>query len=91
MRSLRPGGRIVTYGATTGAHAGIDIRHVFWKQLQVIGSTMSSRTEFEEVMRLVAAGELHPVVDSVLPLERIREAHEALEAGEVFGKLVLVP
>lgn len=91
MRSLGPGGRIVTYGATTGAHAGIDIRHVFWKQLQVIGSTMSSRTEFEEVMRLVADGEFEPAIDTVLPLERVRAAHEALEAGDVFGKLVLVP
>jgi NADPH:quinone reductase-like Zn-dependent oxidoreductase len=91
MRSLRPGGRIVTYGATTGAHAEIDIRHVFWKQLQVIGSTMSSRNEFEEVMRFVANGEFEPAIDSVVPLERIRAAHEALEAGDVFGKLVLVP
>jgi len=91
MRCLGSGGRLVTYGATTGARVSLDIRHVFWKQLQVIGSTMSSRSEFDEVMRLVAEGELRPVVDSVLPLEQIRAAHQALEAGEVFGKLVLVP
>jgi NADPH:quinone reductase-like Zn-dependent oxidoreductase len=88
---LRSNGRLVTYGATTGARVSLDIRHVFWKQLQVIGTTMSSRNEFEAVMRLVADGELRPVIDSILPLERIREAHEALESGEVFGKLVLVP
>jgi NADPH:quinone reductase-like Zn-dependent oxidoreductase len=91
MRCLGPGGRLVTYGATSGARVGLDIRHVFWKQLQVIGSTMSSRSEFDEVMRLVADGELRPVVDRVLPLDRIRQAHEHLEAGEVFGKLVLEP
>lgn len=91
LRCLGPNGRLVTYGATTGTRAELDIRHVFWKQLQVIGTTMGSRREFEEVMRLVAAGTFRPVVDSVLPLERIREGHEALEAGSVFGKLVLVP
>ena len=57
----------------------------------MIGTTMSSRKEFEAVMRLVADGELRPAIDSILPLDRIREAHEALEAGDVFGKLVLVP
>lgn len=89
LRCLAPGGRLVTYGATTGAAASLDIRHVFWKQLEVIGSTMGSREEFEEVMQLVAAGALEPVVDAVLPLDRIAEAHRRLEAGEVFGKLVL--
>jgi NADPH:quinone reductase-like Zn-dependent oxidoreductase len=91
LRCLGSGGKLVTYGATTGARVSLDIRHVFWKQLQVIGSTMASRSEFDEVMGLVADGEFRPVIDSVLPLDRIREAHEALEAGAVFGKLVLVP
>jgi len=91
LRSLAPGGRLVTYGATTGARATLDIRHVFWKQLEVIGSTMSSREEFEEVMGLVAAGRLDPVVGGLLPLDAIREAHERLERGDVFGKLVLTP
>lgn len=91
MRCLGTNGRLVTYGATTGASASLNIRHVFWKQLQVIGTTMASRSEFEHVMGLVADGTLRPVVDSVLPLEQIRKAHEALESGAVFGKLVLVP
>lgn len=88
-RALGPDGRIVVYGATTGAKVGLHLAHLFWKQLSVIGSTMSSRAEFEEVMSLVADGTLAAVVDDVLPLERIREAHERLEAGDVFGKLVL--
>jgi len=91
LRCLAPGGRLVTYGATTGARATLDIRHLFWKQLEVIGSTMSSREEFEEVMGLVTAGRFDPVVGELLPLEAIREAHERLERGDVFGKLVLKP
>lgn len=91
LRALAPGGRLVTYGATTGPSGAVDIRRMFWKQLQVMGSTMASRGEFEQVMRLVVAGRLRPVVDDVLPLDRAREAHERLEAGDVFGKLVLRP
>lgn len=91
LRSLARGGRFVTYGATTGPAGDTDIRHVFWKQLEILGTTMASRREFEAVMRLVFAGPLEPVIDSVLPLERAAEAHERLEKGEQFGKVVLVP
>lgn len=91
LRSLGRGGRLVTYGATTGARGDIEIRHVFWKQQSIIGSTMASRAEFEEVMRLVLDGSLTPVVHDVMPLAQIRAAHERLENGDVFGKLVLEP
>lgn len=91
LRCLGPNGRLVVYGATTGPSVKLNLRHLFWKQLQIIGSTMASRREFEEVMDLVARGALQPVVHDVLPLEQIRTAHEALEEGAVFGKLVLVP
>ncbi|MBT8477704.1 MAG: zinc-binding dehydrogenase [Gemmatimonadetes bacterium] len=91
VRSLARLGRMVTYGATTGPHGEIEIRHMFWKQISVSGSTMASRSEFETVMGHVAAGDLVPTVDEVLPLDAIREAHETLEAGRVFGKLVLEP
>jgi D-arabinose 1-dehydrogenase-like Zn-dependent alcohol dehydrogenase len=64
---------------------------MFWKQISVSGSTMATRSEFEAVMQHVASGDLVPVVGDVLPLAAIREAHEALEAGRVFGKLVLEP
>lgn len=90
-RALGPDGRVVIYGATTGSRVTLHLSHVFWKQLSVIGSTMSSRAEFEEVMSLVADGTLKPVLDEVLPLDEIRAAHERLEAGTVFGKLVLTP
>ena len=91
VRSLAPGGRLVTYGATTGARASMDIRRVFWRQLEILGTTMASRREFAEVMGLVLTGALVPVIADVMPLERAREAHERLEAGDVFGKLILAP
>lgn len=91
LRALSRGGRLVVYGATTGPIGETDLRVVFWKQVEIIGTTMANRREFEEVMKLVFRGELKPVVDVVWPLERIREAHERVEAGEQFGKVVLVP
>jgi len=91
VRALARGGRMVVYGATTGHAATTDLRHVFWKQLSIIGTTMSNRREFEKVMGLVFDGTLEPVVDVVWPLERIRDAHERLESGRQFGKIVLEP
>lgn len=89
LRSLARDGRLVTYGATTGAEGTVNIRLVFWKQLRIIGTTMASRSEFERVMSLVFQGRLAPVIDVVWPLDRAREAHERLEAGQQFGKIVL--
>jgi NADPH:quinone reductase-like Zn-dependent oxidoreductase len=91
VRSLARGGRLVTYGATAGPKVELDVRVVFWKQLQVMGTTMASRREFEDLLRVIFAGRLKPVVDSVLPLDDAREAHERLEAGGQLGKVVLVP
>lgn len=91
IRSLATAGRLVVYGATTGPKVDIDLRALFWKQVEIIGTTMSNKSEFEEVMRLIFAGVLKPVVDKVFPLDRIREAHERLEQGEQFGKIVIVP
>lgn len=91
VRALAKDGRLVTYGATTGAEGRLDIRRLFWKQVRVMGSTMASRGEFERVMGLVFDGRLQPVVDVVWPLDRVRDAHERLETGEQFGKIVLIP
>jgi NADPH:quinone reductase-like Zn-dependent oxidoreductase len=91
VRSLGRRGRMVVYGATTGATGEVDIRLMFWKQLEILGTTMSNQTEFREVMDRVFHGELTPVVDVAWPLDRAREAHERLEAGEAFGKIVLRP
>ena len=91
VRSLARAGRLVVYGATTGPKAELDLRVVFWKQIEVLGTTMSNKSEFEEVMRLVFTGALKPVVDRVFKLDDIRAAHEHLENGEQFGKVIVVP
>jgi NADPH:quinone reductase-like Zn-dependent oxidoreductase len=91
VRAAARFGRIVVYGATTGPKLETDGRVLFWKQLDILGSTMSNRREFEDVMGLVFSGALEPVVDVVLPLEQARAAHERLEAGAQFGKVILVP
>lgn len=91
LRALAPGGRMVVYGGTTGPAGMVNIPRLFWKQISISGSTMANRAEFEAVMALVLDGTLQPVVDDAWPLERAREAHERLEAGGVFGKLVLAP
>lgn len=91
LRAMARNGRLVSYGATTGSKGNVEIRLAFWKQLQIIGTTMSSRSEFEEVMSLVFEKELEPVIDIVWPLEKVRDAHRRLEAGEQFGKIVLTP
>jgi len=89
LRSLRKGGRLVIPGASTGPMPQIDLRYLFWRQLSILGSTMANRREFEEVMKLVFMGRLKPVVDRVFPLQQARDAHEYLERGEQFGKVVL--
>lgn len=91
VRALARGGRLVTYGATTGHEAQLDLRVLFWKQIQIIGTTMASRAEFEDMLRVAWRGELRPVIDEILPLSEASAAHERLENGKHFGKLVLVP
>jgi NADPH:quinone reductase-like Zn-dependent oxidoreductase len=91
LRAVRRGGRILTCGATTGYAPGTDLRHIFYRQLRIIGSTMGSAADFADVMGCVFAGKLRPIVDRVLPLSDAAEAHRLVEARQVFGKLVLVP
>jgi NADPH:quinone reductase-like Zn-dependent oxidoreductase len=89
LRALRKGGRLVTYGATTGPNPAEEIRLIFWKQLEIIGTTMSNQGEFMDVMKLVFQRRLKPVVDIVLPLEQAAQAHQRLMKNEQFGKIVL--
>jgi NADPH:quinone reductase-like Zn-dependent oxidoreductase len=91
VRALAPMGRLVVYGATTGPQGAVDLRLLFWRQAAILGTTMSTRAEFDAVMARVFGGDLTPVVDVAWPLDRAREAHERLEAGEAFGSIVLVP
>ena len=91
LRSARKGGRVLTCGATTGFAPQTDLRHIFYRQVQVIGSTMGSHREFLEVMKCIFRGKLKPVIDRVLPLSEARLGHELVEQRAVFGKIVLTP
>jgi NADPH:quinone reductase-like Zn-dependent oxidoreductase len=83
------GGRIVTCGATAGHSPQIDLRHVFFRQIEILGSTMGPKGALFGILEHVRAKRLRPVVDRVLPLWNAREAHRALEQREAFGKIVL--
>lgn len=85
------GGRIVTVGATTGFDPTTDLRHVFYRQISVLGSTMGTAGDLLEVMRFVAEGRLRPVVDRVMPLAEARVAQGLLADRAQFGKIVLRP
>lgn len=85
------GGRIVTVGATTGHDPLTDLRHVFFRQLSILGSTLGAAGELHEVLKLAGEGKLRPVVDRVLPLAEVRRAQELLSERAQFGKIVLTP
>ena len=91
LKSLKSGGTLVTCGATTGPNVGIDLRHLFARQLSLLGSYMGTMGELHEVLGHVFAGRLRPVVDRVFPLSEIRSAHEYLEKSQMFGKVVVRP
>jgi len=91
LRSARKGGRVLTCGATTGFAPQTDLRHIFYRQVRVIGSTMGSHKEFMDVMKCIFRGQLKPVIDRVLPLSEASQGHELIENREVFGKIVLTP
>ena len=91
LRSLANQGRLVTYGATTGPALEADVRLIFWKQLSVMGSTMGTPAEFRRAMEQVFGGRIRPYIQHELSLDEARRGHELLEAGEVFGKIVVRP
>jgi NADPH:quinone reductase-like Zn-dependent oxidoreductase len=89
VRALARGGRLVTCGATTGGAASVDLRHLFARQLSLLGSYMGSKGELKEAAGHFFAGRLKPAVDAVFPLADAASAHGRLEAKEQFGKIVL--
>jgi NADPH:quinone reductase-like Zn-dependent oxidoreductase len=89
LRALARGGRLVTCGATTGPMVTIDLRRLFWYQWSILGSTMGNAAEYQEVVRLLGAGELRPLVDRVFPFTEGRAAFERLERGEQLGKIAI--
>ncbi len=91
MRALRPGGTLVVSGATSGADPGADLNRLFFLQLRVVGSTMGTREELTKLLAFCEATGVRPLVDEVVPLAEARRGFERLAAGDLFGKLVLVP
>jgi NADPH:quinone reductase-like Zn-dependent oxidoreductase len=89
LRALARGGRVVVCGATTGPAAAFDLRRLFWYQWSILGSTMGSRREYAEIVRLAHQGRLRTVVDRVVPLADAVAAYERMRRGEQTGKLVL--
>ncbi|HXH06906.1 MAG TPA: zinc-binding dehydrogenase [Vicinamibacterales bacterium] len=89
VRVLASGGRLVTCGATTGHEAAIDLRHLFARQLSLLGSYMGTKAELLEAAQLFFAGRLAPVIDRVFPLAEAADAQRRLEARAQFGKIVL--
>jgi NADPH:quinone reductase-like Zn-dependent oxidoreductase len=89
LRAMRPGGRLVTCGATTGPIVQLDIRKLFWFQWSLLGSTMGTPKEFADMMAVANSGKLTPVVDSIVPLSEGKKAYERLAGGQHLGKVVI--
>ncbi|HEY8062847.1 MAG TPA: zinc-binding dehydrogenase [Gemmatimonadales bacterium] len=89
LKALRPGGRLVTCGATGGPGVELDLRRLFWFQWSLLGSTMGTSSEFAQIVAIGDAGQLRAPVDAVYPLSDATEAYRRLAGGEQFGKLVL--
>lgn len=89
LRALRPGGRLVTCGATTGPIVELDLRRLFWFQWSLLGSTMGTPREFAAILDAGNAGQLRPIIDRIQPLAEGVSAYQHLADGQQFGKLVL--
>jgi len=91
LRALRPGGTLVVSGATSGQAPSAELQRVFFLQLNVLGSTMGTREELARLARLCEASGIRPSIDRVLPLSEARDGFAAMDAGDVFGKIVFTP
>jgi NADPH:quinone reductase-like Zn-dependent oxidoreductase len=89
LQSAAPNARVVVCGATSGPNPPAQLHRIWWKQLAVYGSTMGTREDFQGAYALVARGAAQPIVDRIFPLEQAAAAHEYLEEGRQFGKVVL--
>lgn len=89
IRVLGKGGRLVTCGANAGSNGKTEIRSIYAKQAKILGSYMGSNSDFDSAMSLLFKNHVKPVIDSIRPIENIISAHELLESGNQFGKIVL--
>jgi NADPH:quinone reductase-like Zn-dependent oxidoreductase len=91
LRALRPGGKIVVCGATSGFDPPADLSRIFFLQLEIIGSTMGTRDELVELVRLLESSGVRPRIDRTIPLAEVADGIAAMVAGEHFGKIVVAP
>jgi NADPH:quinone reductase-like Zn-dependent oxidoreductase len=91
IQSMKKNGRLVTCGATSGYDAQTDLRHVFFRHLNLLGSFMGSKAELLDAMKFVERGQIRAIIDRALPLSEARQAHELIENRAQFGKIVLKP
>jgi len=89
LAALRLGGRLVSFGRSSGPEAQIDVGTLFWNQLTLLGTTMGSPADFEEMLAFVARHQIKPVIDSVRPVEEVGAAFRHLDAARQIGKVVL--
>ncbi|MCI0330451.1 MAG: zinc-binding dehydrogenase [candidate division Zixibacteria bacterium] len=89
IRLLRKGGKFITCGSTSGFKAALDLRHVFFRQLQLLGSTMGSVQQFKTMVNWVAERKIVPLVSHTFPFDNPKPAYELMEAGRQNGKIVL--
>lgn len=91
LKTAARGGRVVIVGNTSSPQVQIDTRFIFGKQISLIGSTMGSHRDFQEVTELLFSGKLKPVIHTIIPLAEGRGGYAMMERGEHFGKIVLTP
>jgi NADPH:quinone reductase-like Zn-dependent oxidoreductase len=91
IKVTKPGGRIVIYGATQGNPATLEARRIFWNQIKIMGSTMGSDQDFDDMLTFVQKYQIKPIVDSVSPFSEAVEAFDKMRDGKQMGKIILVP
>jgi NADPH:quinone reductase-like Zn-dependent oxidoreductase len=89
MAATRKGGRVVICGVTSGAETTISLQTLYWRQLSLLGSTFASKADFLAMLRTLETAGIEPAIDTVLPIEKLADAHRRMEEGKQFGKIVV--
>jgi NADPH:quinone reductase-like Zn-dependent oxidoreductase len=89
LQAAKKGGRIVFCGVTSGAVSEADLQAIYWKQLNLLGSTLGTHHEMHQMLNAVSAAKIKPVIDVVEPLDNVQKAETRLEQGKQFGKIIL--
>jgi NADPH:quinone reductase-like Zn-dependent oxidoreductase len=86
---LKKGGKIIICGSTTGPKVHLDLRHLYIKHQQIIGSTMGNRQDLTEISSLIENGKIKPIIGTSLPYTEIQRAHQIMEQNQQIGKIVI--